>query len=503
MCRLRMKFQHLAILAFAVINLSVSQYAWADTRFPDLSTEELKKKADLSQYELGGARIGIDYAREVLRRAETPTDKTLASNKLCILTARYVQSSKNVVESDLYKDALKNCVEAAHTLSSARDFKLLDKINTTLVILQNLRPSRTEAPQKFLNELLPIDTLDPVIADREIDNFKIMVELYIGHFDHAFGEPAKREAMFANINQWLDLANHIGNERGVGFALYYRGGLYERSGNFDQAARDYSQARNHLTKIGYLQQSSSMTDQLEKNLEFDHDGGPEAVALKAEKAALKTNDYAAAAKAEDALANILARQQRLNDRKKVLLSMLSNATKTNSDALLARAYFLVGQESFPRSETPLSKHDQLMKSAELYQKIGNINGEAMAMLGLVRSEFQNMEIRKTALRLADKSGKPYLQAILFQLDTLTKVVQKNYEGARISAEKCRDLYASINAQEQVAHCEVLLADIAKSEGDRNADCAHLTKARDLFSQLGFPSRVIQQENKMSDRMCHA
>jgi hypothetical protein len=466
-------------------------------------TEKLQKVVDNSPFMLGTARMGIGYAYEIFTRAETPTEQIKTELKLCVLLADYIEKEANTADSDLYGNATRYCIDTIHRITDARDFKFLSSIDRILTVLRYMKPKNVGTQAEYLDNLLSINDLDPVVADRAYGQTATYIQFYIGSYDFDRSFAAKSKTMLSNVNLLLALAKRLNNQKEIGTALYYRGGLYERSGELNYAANDYAKAYVHLSGAGYLQIASDMQEKLEKNLEFSRHGGPEAVARKAKKVALKEKDFAAAARADNALANILSRQHRLKDRKEVLLSMLSNATAAKSKALMARALYLMGQESFLRSETPLSKHDQLMKSAELYREIGDVDGEAMVLLKQVTTELRNMEIRESALRLAQESGSPYRQAVLYQLDSLTKQAQKDYKGARISAEKCRDLYASIRAKEQVAHCEVLLAEIAQSEDDKDAGCAHLVKARDLFSELGFPSRVIQQENKMNDRMCTA
>lgn len=130
---------------------------------------------------------------------------------------------------------------------------------------------------------------------------------------------------------------------------------------------------------------------------------------------------------------------------------------------------MVGIESFTRADSPLSKHDQLTKAAELYREIDDTEGTARSAMVLFLAEYANAAAFEGAQEAAERSGKAAIRAVLFQFDANKKMAAKAYGVAQKSAQTCRDLYLSIKALEQVTHCDVVLAELAKAQ---RQSCGH-------------------------------
>jgi hypothetical protein len=283
--------------------------------------------------------------------------------------------------------------------------------------------------------------------------------------------------------------------------LYYRGALYERAGKFNEAANDYVEARRQLSDIGYLAFSPLFAEQLEKNLEFNQLGGPLGAAQRARKQALKKNDNLAAAKAEEALANVYRRLQLHKEHVGALSAMLTHAEAAKSRALTARAQYMIALEGSVPNQPIMDRRDRLMLAAELYRQTGDIKGEAMAFGALLTTGRPSPEDKARASKLAKEADQSNLIAVFLQVSALDDLSAKSYEAARDKARACSDAYMSMHAFEQVAHCEVLAAEIEREMNNKAGSCIHLQKARDLFTQQGFLVRAMQQGQKITETEC--
>src|SRR3546814_10309167 len=74
---------------------------------------------------------------------------------------------RNPVDSDYYQETLHYCRGAMNDVAQLKDYKRLRKADHFLAILMALKPAGVSG-FRFLNEILPVSTLNPIIADAEM-----------------------------------------------------------------------------------------------------------------------------------------------------------------------------------------------------------------------------------------------------------------------------------------------------------------------------------------------
>lgn len=465
--------------------------AGLDREIAQIPTGTLHEKIE-SVY--GTKQERIAYFYEISTRARTNGDRGHALADLCQNMVLDLVQSRPVEKGDpRLEKALTYCGEAFDILSASKDPADESRLRRVFSSLGGLwqASGRPALAFPYTEKMLP--HLSHREIEQQLETLNYMQAALV-LTDRKDSETFEETARVAAQVRFLS-AKELGNKKEMGLALRTMGASQERRGDYAEAAKSYNEAKDHLAAVGYLALNVPLTAVLD-----DYDGKPAEADLRAAVAKADANgDPVSGAKAYEALSRLLTRQERLKEASEAHLSMLEAARQTDDMALIARTLFLSSSQDGGTSAEHVGR---LSEAARLYDEIGDAHGLAETLLVLSSKDYANVEAYQTrAFALLDSVDDPRLKAMLHQMQALRDQHVGDLVSMKSNGTYCRDHWASIGAHEQVAHCEIVIAEAETLAGDNQAACRHLGTAEGLFASLGLPGRAAMQTGKAEKLQC--
>lgn len=467
-----------------------------DREISQIPVEELRGLIDRDRiHSTGNGKIS--YLYEISRRTGENADRGLATADLCQeLVARQLSHEKT----------LTYCDEAFDILAASPNPESQKRLREVFSLLNILWQDRK----------WPLHTFP--YTERMIPHFEPgEVELQLGllTFGHSrsvqgfHGSPKPEEETREISRLRYLMAKELGNKRAMGLALWAQGASWERQGSYAEAGKAYDEARSLLASVGYLEVSPPLAAMFNA---FDGKYTEAELRIAVTDAEAKS-DRAAVASAHEAVALLLMRQERIKEVEEVHRLMLKAARESGDESLIANALVLMSSHTANAGDRPESVN-MLSEAAQLYRELGDVDSEASVLLilaggGLLNAlnhhagaDIDNLAAHQArAFELLPSISDMRLKAMLHQMKALQDQNDGDFASMSANGTHCRDYWASLGAREQIAHCEIVIAEAEIQSGNNEAACGHLAAAERIFADLGMPGRAAMQTGKAEKLGC--
>ncbi len=448
----------------------------------------------------------ISYLYEISRRTGENTDRGLATADLCQELTFSLGNQPAKERDRRLEKALIYCGEALDILAVSKNPEGRKRSREVFSLLF----------MRWQDLKRPLHTFP--YTERMISYFEpheLELQLGLVTFSHSrkvqglHDSLGSEEEARATARLRYLLAKELGNKKEMGLALLAQGASWERQADHAEAAKSYGEARDLLAFVGYLEFSVPLAALLNA-----YDGKQTEADLRAAMAEAEAKeDRAAEASAHEALALLLTRQERAKEAVEASRLMLEAARKASDKSLVARALSLTSSQTGSAGDR-VESVSRLSEAAQIYNELGDADGEASVLLVLAGADLSNLATHLAgadlgnlanhharAFALLPAVGDPRLKAVLHQMKALQDHNNGDFASMSANAAQCRDYWASIGAREQVAHCEIVIAEAETRAGNNEVACEHLATAEKIFAGLGMPRRAAMQTGKAEKLGC--
>lgn len=461
-----------------------------------LSEEDIRAKIAASS-RTGFDTTKIAYHYEIYTRAQSGLEQGREAAAICNAMIFNLYQIAPEDGDPRVRKAFEYCEEAFNTLAESGEAEDEQRLRSAFSALGALWKIKQKPPLAFPYTEKMLPHLSHGEIEQQLASLGYMQAALV-LADRKDPDTFEETARVAAHVRYLS-ARELGNEKEMGLALLAKGASQERQGEHTGAAKSYGEARNLLSSAGYLTVNVPLATLLD-----DYEGKDAEADLRAAVAKARANaDHEAEALVHEMLARLLTRQERIREAAGIYLSMLDAARKADDNLLVARALFLSSSQS-GSTGGQAEKVNRLSEAAQLYNETGDADREAEVLLVLSGADYVNIVSHQArAFALLASVNDPRLKALLHQMKALQDQAGGDFTSMKESGVQCRDSWASLGAREQVAHCEVLLAEAEKQLESNERSCSHLATARDIYVGLGMPGKTALQERKMAQQGCAA
>lgn len=467
-----------------------------DREISRLTEDEIRTKIAASS-RTGFNTANIAYQYEIYSRARPGLEQARVAAEMC---GSMIFNLNQIAPEDgdpRVGKAFEYCEEAFTVLSDSGSAEDMQPMRRSFSALGSLWRISDRPPLAFpyTEKILP--HLSHKEIEQQLESLSYAFAALV--LSHRSDMAAVEDAARVSAHLRFISAKELGNEKEMGLARMSQGASLERQGKYDEAAKSYSDAEKLLNSVGYLAVNTPLATSLR-----DFDSEKTEADLRAATTIAEANqDHAGEAAAHEALALMLSRQEKPSEAGNAHFSMLEAARQAGEKHLLAKALFLSSSQSGSIGG-PAERIERLSEAAHLYSELGDADGEAGALLVLSGLDHGNLAAHQArAFSLLPSVGDPRLKALLHQMKALQDQAGGDFASMKESGAQCRDHWASLGAREQVAHCEVLLAEAERQLESNERSCSHLATARDIYVGLGMPGKTALQERKMAQQGCAA
>lgn len=467
-----------------------------DREILQIPVEELRGLIDRDGIHSTGYRK-IAYLYEISRRPGENADRGLATADLC---------RELVARQPSHEKTLTYCDEAFDILATSPNPESQKRLREVFSLLNILWQDRKWPLHTFPYTERMIPHFEPSEVELQLGLLTFSHSRKVQSF-HGSLEPEEEAREIARLRYLM--AKELGNKRAMGLALWAQGASWERQGSYAEAGEAYDEARSLLASVGYLEVSPPLAALFDA---FDRKHTEADLRVAVTEAEAKS-DLAAVASVHEAVALLLIRQERIKEVEEAHRLMLKAARESGDKTLIANALVLMSSHITNAGDRPESVN-MLSEAAQLYRELGDVDSEASVLLILAGggslgalnhhagADIDNLAVHQArAFALLPSVTDVRLKAMLHQMKALQDQNDGDFASMRVNGTHCRDYWASLGAREQIAHCEIVIAEAEIQAGDNDAACGHLAAAERIFADLGMPGRAAMQTGKAEKLGC--